>query len=154
MESEVILETRLARLEGRIDTVCEILDRQEAMLLKMWGALMPPAPPAGSGSPSQSKSEKPSEPSTCEAGESVGHEITLVLRWDGEGGFFINEEPHEIESNGCVYPVRSAPRKVWAVQLGKVVEGVFSSRDAADKHLAGVRFPADFTITEYDVADG
>ncbi len=46
-----------------------------------------------------------------------------------------------------------APRKVWAVQLGRVVEGVFSSRDAVTRHLAGVRFPADFTVTEYEVAD-
>ena len=78
------------------------------------------AQPAASDSPSQSQSEKPSEPSTCEAGE-------------------------------------SAPRKVWAVLYGDYgnraqnLEGLYSSKEAAERAIGSPNDIEDYAITEYEV---
>ena len=127
-------EERLSEMRRMMEELNAWQGGMNAMLIK----LRTDAPPAASDSPSQS--EKPSEPSTCEAGESA----PAV-----EAADFHREGMATVQA--AFEQIQSAPRKVWAVQLGRVVEGVFSSKDAANRHLGGVRFPVDSTITEYEV---
>ena len=102
------------------------------------------APSAASDSPSQSESEKPSEPSTCEAGESAP---SFEDWWEDyvPGG----TPPHALfraafEAGG------SAPRKVWAVQLRGEHRGLHPSRESAERWVATSPH-VDYVITEYEV---
>ena len=105
-------------------------------------------PPAASDSPSQPKSEKPNEPSTCGAGESAEPECS---------GHVAGRHKWLTECDYCG-DAESAPRKVWAVKgiiAAPVRTGFFqlySSREAASHAVTSD--PDAYTITEYEVADG
>ena len=143
------------KLEGMYGWV-EAVETAMAKLRKdlLWVSFAIGVPTAASDSPSQSKSEKPSEPSTCEAGESAELECPKSIT-----GKHRSPAEHCVVCNIPLYEVagESAPRKVWAVQFGDDVNrlpyrfliALFSSREAAER-CAG-KHP--FVITEYEVAD-
>ena len=115
--------------------------------------LQEPVLPAASGSPSPSESEKPSEQSTCEAGESAeAGSPVMVAAWACGHDW---QEFHYCTRCHSKSPLatESAPRKVWAVRPGAGIEVValFSSRAGAGRYVADSS--RGYRITEHEVAD-
>ena len=168
MELGLMQSYQFRRVEAGVEVLRVAMDRGQRLAatglaaelqkdLLLLGVML-----AASDSPSQSKSEKPSEPSTCEAGESEWDEEAFQSFYSTVANGYTSEGLARAAYNAGLI-AESAPRKVWAVKrVSGILPGaelplvrLFSSRGGASRYMGCNRLdPADYGITEYEVAGG